>query len=209
MIYRNDSLFERFNVLFGKKSSIVAGEEYPMGYFAAEALEVDDVLLAELEKLTQQAGEEFDVFLTARTGSSVGMAIQKLDRAWELIRQLPLYNKLPYRDGCGSVVSGMICDLRDDEQNMTVCSRLERERMNCCCAGKGGIAAWRLEIFHIGVTTAGGGFCWWEPTTRCTADGRHREKQNAPAVRSALTGRSGKGTAGSLPAANTRGRTTG
>ena len=39
MIYRNDSLFERFNVLFGKKSSIVAGEEYPMGYFAAEALE--------------------------------------------------------------------------------------------------------------------------------------------------------------------------
>lgn len=116
MIYRNDSLFERFNVLFGKKSSIVAGEEYPMGYFAAEALEVDDVLLAKLEKLTQQAGEEFDVFLTARTGSSAGMAIQKLDRAWELIRQLPLYNKLPYRDGCGSVVSGMICDLRDDEQ---------------------------------------------------------------------------------------------
>ena len=46
MIYRNDSLFERFNVLFGKESSIVAGEEYPMGYFAAEALEVDDVLLA-------------------------------------------------------------------------------------------------------------------------------------------------------------------
>lgn len=40
----------------------MAGEEYPMGYFAAEALEVDDVLLAELEKLTQQAGEEFDVF---------------------------------------------------------------------------------------------------------------------------------------------------
>ena len=115
-IYRNDSLFERFNVLFGKKSSIVAGKEYPMGYFAAEALEVDDVLLAELEKLTQQAGEEFDVFLTARTSSSAGMAIQKLDRAWELIRQLPLYNELPYRDGCGSVVSGMICGLRDDEQ---------------------------------------------------------------------------------------------
>ena len=87
-----------------------------MGYFAAEALEVDDVLLAELEKLTQQAGEEFDVFLTARTSSSAGMAIQKLDRAWELIRQLPPYNELPYRDGCGSVVSGMICGLRDDEQ---------------------------------------------------------------------------------------------
>lgn len=36
MIYYNDHFFERFDVLFGKKSSIVAGEEYPLGYFAAE-----------------------------------------------------------------------------------------------------------------------------------------------------------------------------
>lgn len=86
MIYRNDCFFERFDVLFGKKSCIVAGEEYPLGYFAAEALEVDDALLEELKKLTQRASEEFDVFLTARTGSSAGMAIQELDRAWALIR---------------------------------------------------------------------------------------------------------------------------
>ena len=38
MIYYNDHFFERFDVLFGKKSSIVAGEEYPLGYFAAEAV---------------------------------------------------------------------------------------------------------------------------------------------------------------------------
>lgn len=116
MIYRNDCFFERFDVLFGKKSCIVAGEEYPLGYFAAEALEADDALLEELKKLTQRASEEFDVFLTARTGSSAGMAIQELDRAWALIRQLPLYNKIPYRDGCGSVVSGIVHDLRGDEQ---------------------------------------------------------------------------------------------
>ena len=28
MIYQNDYFFERFDVLFGKKSSIVAGEEW-------------------------------------------------------------------------------------------------------------------------------------------------------------------------------------
>ena len=55
MIYHNDHFFERFDVLFGKKTSIVAGQEYPLGYFAAEAMEMDDALLAELKKLTQQA----------------------------------------------------------------------------------------------------------------------------------------------------------
>ena len=63
MSYQNDSLFEWFEVLFGKKSCIVAGKEYPLGYFAAEALEIDDALLAELKDLTQVANEEFNVFL--------------------------------------------------------------------------------------------------------------------------------------------------
>ena len=107
MIYHNDHLFERFDVLFGKKNSIVAGQEYPLGYFATEALDVDDALLEGLKKLTQQASREFDTFLTARTASSAGAAIQELDRAWELVRQLPLYNKIPFREGRGSSVSGI------------------------------------------------------------------------------------------------------
>ena len=86
MSYQNDSLFEWFEVLFGKKSCIVAGKEYPLGYFAAEALEIDDALLAELKDLTQVANEEFNVFLNARTASSAGMAVQELDRAWALIK---------------------------------------------------------------------------------------------------------------------------
>ena len=110
MGYQNDDLFEWFEVLFGKKSCIVAGKEYPLGYFAAEALEIDDALLAELKELTQLANEEFNVFLNARTASSAGMAVQELDRAWTLIRQLPLYNKIPHRDGSRSAVSHMIHD---------------------------------------------------------------------------------------------------
>ncbi len=116
MIYHNDHFFERFDVLFGKKSSIVAGQEYPLGYFATEAMEVDDTLLAELKKLTQQASQEVNVFLTARTASGAGTAIQELDRAWELVRQLPLYNKIPYREGRGSSVSSIVRELRSDEQ---------------------------------------------------------------------------------------------
>lgn len=118
MIYQNDHFFERFDVLFGKKSSIVAGKEYPLGYFAAETMDMDDVLLAELKKLTHQASQEFNMFLTARTVSSAGMAIQELNRAWEITRQLPLYNKIPYREGRGSSVSGIVYDLRGDEQKL-------------------------------------------------------------------------------------------
>ena len=118
MIYHNDHFFERFDVLFGKKTSIVAGQEYPLGYFAAEAMEMDDALLAELKKLTHQASREFDIFLTARTASSAGAAIQELDRAWELVRQLPLYNKIPYREGRGSSVSGIVRELRSDTQKL-------------------------------------------------------------------------------------------
>ena len=46
------------------------------------------------------------------------MAVQALDQAWELIRQLPLYNKLPYREGRGSSVSGIVRELRSDEQKL-------------------------------------------------------------------------------------------
>jgi hypothetical protein len=118
MIYYNDHFFERFDVLFGKKSSIVAGKEYPLGYFAAEAMDMDDALLTELKKLTQQASQEFDMFLTARTVPGAGMAIQALDRAWELVRQLPLYSKIPYREGRGSSVSGIVRELCSDEQKL-------------------------------------------------------------------------------------------
>ena len=118
MIYYNDHFFEWFDVLFGKKSSIVAGVEYPLGYFATEAMGIDDALLAELKKLAQQASQEFDIFLTARTTSSAGAAIQELDRVWELVRQLPLYNKIPYRESRGSSVGGVIRELRSDEQKL-------------------------------------------------------------------------------------------
>ena len=118
MIYYNDHFFERFDVLFGKKSSIVAGEEYPLGYFAAEAMELDAAVFEELKKLTLQASQEFDMFLTAQTASSAGMAIQALDQAWNLVRQLPLYNKIPYWEGRGSSVGGIVRELRSDEQKL-------------------------------------------------------------------------------------------
>ena len=118
MIYQNDLFFERFDVLFGKKSSIVAGEEYPLGFFAAEVMDMDVAVLKGLKKLTQQASQEFDVFLTARTASSAGMAVQVLDQAWELVRQLPCTTRSRTGRGRGSSVSGIVRELRGDEQKL-------------------------------------------------------------------------------------------
>ena len=59
MIYHNDRFFERFDVLFGKKSSIVAGKKYPPGFFAAEVTDMDAAVLEGLKKLTQQANHSW------------------------------------------------------------------------------------------------------------------------------------------------------
>lgn len=139
-------------MLFRKKSIIVAGEEYPLGFFAAEVMDMDTAVLEELKKLTQQASQEFDVFLTARTASSAGMAVQALDQAWELVRQLPLYNKIPYREGRGSSVSGVVYELRSDEQKLTVCSRSGQQRMKCCGAGAECMTVWQTIFRGSGTT---------------------------------------------------------
>ena len=143
MIYQNDLFFERFDVLFGKKSSIVAGEEYPLGFFAAEVMDMDVAVLKGLKKLTQQASQEFDVFLTARTASSAGMAVQVLDQAWELVRQLPLYNKIPYREGRGSSVSGLSMSYAAMSRSWTRRSQWEQQRMRCCGAGTECMTVWQ------------------------------------------------------------------
>ena len=143
MIYQNDYFFERFDVLFGKKSSIVAGEEYPLGFFAAEVMDMDAAVIEELKKLTQQASQKFGVFLTARTASSAGMAVQALDQAWDLIMQLPLYNKIPYREGRGSSVSGLSMSYAAMSRSWTGCSQWGRQRMRCCVVGTGCITAWQ------------------------------------------------------------------
>lgn len=82
MAYQNDSLFEWFEVSFGKKSSIVAGKEYPLGYFAAEALEIDDALLAELKRLDpsgqrgiQCISERTDSVQCRYGGSGIGQGV--------------------------------------------------------------------------------------------------------------------------------------
>ena len=55
MIYQNDYFFERFDVLFGRKSCIVAGKEYPLGYIATEGFcRISENPCASKEKPTSQ-----------------------------------------------------------------------------------------------------------------------------------------------------------
>jgi len=53
--YRMTSSFlDGFQVSFSRKESILAGQNYPLGYFSAEYLELDTMLLRELERLSGQ-----------------------------------------------------------------------------------------------------------------------------------------------------------
>ena len=110
MIYMNHDFFDYFDVLFGKKLSIVNGIDYPLGYFAAEALEIRGEVIRELRELTRKANDEFEIFLSARTASSGAVARQELIRAWDAIKQLPLYNKFPPEKVSG--ISELIATLR-------------------------------------------------------------------------------------------------
>ena len=65
MIYQHDYFFERFDVLFGKKSRLVAGEESPLGFFAAEVMDMDAAGIEDLQKPPQQASQQFGVFISA------------------------------------------------------------------------------------------------------------------------------------------------
>ena len=110
MIYMNHDFFDYFDVLFSKKLGIVNGVDYPLGYFAAEALEISGEVIRELRELTRRANDEFEIFLSARTASSGALARQELIRAWDAMKQLPLYNKFLQEKISG--ISELIATLR-------------------------------------------------------------------------------------------------
>ena len=96
-----------------------------------------------IKKLTQQASQKFGVFLTARTASSAGMAVQALDQAWELVSQLPLYNKLPLPGGREVLSAALSMSCVAMSRSWTGCSQWGRQRMRCCVVGTGCITAWQ------------------------------------------------------------------
>ena len=84
------------------------GKRYPLGHFAAEALEMDTGLLRKLRDAAADFKPELEVFLATRTASSAAVAQQKLDAVWRVLAQLPAYkNFAPYSHGSEGLFHSM------------------------------------------------------------------------------------------------------
>lgn len=83
-----------FSADFTAAGVIVAGEEYPLGYFAAEALEVSGQLTLDIGAAAKEFAAEAQMFFAARDPSSAGIANDAYGRLRALLRELPLYGIL-------------------------------------------------------------------------------------------------------------------
>lgn len=100
--------FDSFSAIFGPRECLVNGKRYPLGHFAAEALEMDTGLLRKLRDAAADFKPELEVFLAARTPSSAAVAQQKLDAVWAVLAQLPAYkNFAPYSHGSEGLFHSM------------------------------------------------------------------------------------------------------
>ena len=98
--YRMASSFlDGFKASFTKKECILAGQNYPLGSFVMEYLEVDRGLFRALDRLVPIFREELTVFLSARDPSSAATAQQALNAVWDVLVQLPVYQHLGWHGG--------------------------------------------------------------------------------------------------------------
>ena len=94
MYYMNHDAVDYFRVDFTPDESIVRGKYYPLGIFAAEALECGWNVSGEIHRMLKRFQEEFQVFLAARDASSAATALHAMRQLWKVLEELPLYNKL-------------------------------------------------------------------------------------------------------------------
>ena len=94
MYYMNHDAVDYFRVDFTPDESVVGGKYYPLGTFAAEALECGWNASGEIHQRLKRFQEEFQVFLAARDPSSAATALHAMRQLWTVLEELPLYNKL-------------------------------------------------------------------------------------------------------------------
>ena len=97
-----------FSADFTSAGVIVAGEEYPLGYFAAETLEVSGQLALDIDAAAKEFAAEAQMFFAARDPSSAGIANEAFRRLWHLLRKLPLGWVLTAIAAAAALVSWLI-----------------------------------------------------------------------------------------------------
>lgn len=112
--YRMTSSFlDGFRASFSRKESILAGQNYPLGNFVMEYLEVDRGLFRALDRVVPIFNEELTVFLSARDPSSAATAQQALNAIWDVLVQLPVYRHLGRHGGS---VRGLFHDMKESPE---------------------------------------------------------------------------------------------
>lgn len=127
-----------FSADFTAAGVIVAGEEYPLGYFAAEALEVSGQLTG-----YRRAAKEFAprrrCFSPPGTRPAPGIANEAFRRLWHLLRKLPLYELLLRREDAPS------CFTSDED-----CREMWDEMMTRGTQAHDDYAHWIARLSRIG-----------------------------------------------------------
>lgn len=99
MRYVNNDFFDYFSVLFEKSESVLEGQWYPLGSFAAEMLQVDEGdWWRQIDSCLEVFKKELTIFLSSRSPSAAALSQEALNALWEQIGKLPVYDRLsPYR----------------------------------------------------------------------------------------------------------------
>jgi len=91
----NNDFFDYFTVSFGKRESTLGHQWFPLGIFAAEALNLNESeAFHKIGFRVQEMKESFVIFLSSRSSSSAAVAQEKLNELWALLGELPVYRHL-------------------------------------------------------------------------------------------------------------------
>ena len=94
MYYMNHDAVDYFRVDFTPDESIVGGKYYPLGTFAAEALECGWNVSGEIHRRLKRFSGGVPGFPGGQRSIQCGYGAPCHRQLWKVLEELPLYNKL-------------------------------------------------------------------------------------------------------------------
>ena len=86
--------FDRFSVFFTPETVYVSGKECPLGQLTTDILNLDDAVLAEIDRRINDFMSAAAAIFTEKPDSAAASAQEKLNAVWDLVFELPLYRDL-------------------------------------------------------------------------------------------------------------------
>lgn len=86
--------FDRFSAFFTPGTVYVSGKELPLGQLTTDVLNLDDAVLAGIDRRINDFMSAAAAIFTEKTDSAARSAQKKLNAVWDLVFELPLYRDL-------------------------------------------------------------------------------------------------------------------